>query len=378
MERSENRSADHIIDIGRRSDTSAPSPDSRHDEERASSTSGLPVSQSSLASSSGANSRNSSFIRRSEGYGRRRRSLLNSGLWFLIELVVVLSQIIASIIVLSLSRHWSPQAVVLFAWVAGYAFGCLASLPLLYWHFLHRNQGTEQDSTQARQDASQTNPPTEPSPLMAISVLQGTDEEDRQTAVTSTRNAQSMRISARLNVLVVYRFKRALHLFFVWWITIGNVWIFGLGWHSPSADAPYFYRFSILFLKICCVGFAWLYAAYATIFCCLLCSQVDRNHTRGAATETIIGLPTYKFKMSDRNGDDQDTNSEGLCCICLEKYADNDELRELPCAHFFHVDCVDKWLKKNGSCPLCKRDIGKTNGNLHTSAVNPNQPSAPE
>ncbi|MCL7030366.1 hypothetical protein MKW94_009159, partial [Papaver nudicaule] len=61
------------------------------------------------------------------------------------------------------------------------------------------------------------------------------------------------------------------------------------------------------------------------------------------------------------------------CSICLANYTDNEELRELPCAHFFHVDCVDKWLKENVSCPLCKCDIRQTSGNLHTSTVNPHQ-----
>lgn len=47
------------------------------------------------------------------------------------------------------------------------------------------------------------------------------------------------------------------------------------------------------------------------------------------------------------------------CCICLAKYADNEELKELPCYHFFHIGCIDKWLKINASCPLCKCEIAE-------------------
>ncbi|RZC58227.1 hypothetical protein C5167_005527 [Papaver somniferum] len=61
---------------------------------------------------------------------------------------------------------------------------------------------------------------------------------------------------------------------------------------------------------------------------------------------------------------------DAVCSICLGKYADNEELKELPCAHFFHVDCVDKWLKKNDSCPLCKHGIRENSGYFQTSAVN--------
>jgi hypothetical protein len=68
---------------------------------------------------------------------RQRTSPLNSGLWITIELTVTFSQIIASIIVLSLSRHEHPKAP-LAVWVAGYAAGCLATLPLLYWRYTHR------------------------------------------------------------------------------------------------------------------------------------------------------------------------------------------------------------------------------------------------
>ena len=47
-----------------------------------------------------------------------------------------------------------------------------------------------------------------------------------------------------------------------------------------------------------------------------------------------------------------------ICCICLSKFSNNEDLRELPCAHVFHMECIDKWLQINALCPLCKAEIG--------------------
>ncbi|KAL2467899.1 RING-H2 finger protein ATL8 [Forsythia ovata] len=44
------------------------------------------------------------------------------------------------------------------------------------------------------------------------------------------------------------------------------------------------------------------------------------------------------------------------CAICLEKYADGDEIRVLPqCGHGFHVPCIDAWLGSHSSCPSCRQ-----------------------
>lgn len=86
-----------------------------------------PPSSSTTESSRGGN-----LMRRSgDNYNCRRRSPLNSELWISIELVFTLCQISASIVVLSLSTLENLQAP-FFAWIAGYAAGCVATLPLLY------------------------------------------------------------------------------------------------------------------------------------------------------------------------------------------------------------------------------------------------------
>jgi hypothetical protein len=48
---------------------------------------------------------------------------------------------------------------------------------------------------------------------------------------------------------------------------------------------------------------------------------------------------------------------------------DNDDLRMLPCGHFFHKGCVDKWLKINALCPLCKAEIDDVSTTAPTIGV---------
>ncbi|CAI2164327.1 3852_t:CDS:2 [Funneliformis geosporum] len=51
------------------------------------------------------------------------------------------------------------------------------------------------------------------------------------------------------------------------------------------------------------------------------------------------------------------SGSPEICSICLEEFSDGETLRELPCSHLYHIDCVDKWLTtKSSNCPLCKQD----------------------
>lgn len=46
------------------------------------------------------------------------------------------------------------------------------------------------------------------------------------------------------------------------------------------------------------------------------------------------------------------------CSICLVDLELGDSVKELPCNHIFHPDCIDKWLKEyNHICPICKQTI---------------------
>jgi hypothetical protein len=48
----------------------------------------------------------------------------------------------------------------------------------------------------------------------------------------------------------------------------------------------------------------------------------------------------------------------GTCGICLEDYQAGDEKKSLSCPHAFHKGCIDQWLKRVASCPICKAEVG--------------------
>lgn len=48
------------------------------------------------------------------------------------------------------------------------------------------------------------------------------------------------------------------------------------------------------------------------------------------------------------------------CLICMEDGNVHSLYRTLPCAHRFHIKCVDSWLAKNPTCPFCQLDLTNT------------------
>jgi len=45
------------------------------------------------------------------------------------------------------------------------------------------------------------------------------------------------------------------------------------------------------------------------------------------------------------------------CCICMEKFKENEKIRFIKCNHIFHKFCLDEWLSKAKTCPLCKVEV---------------------
>ncbi|XP_023523456.1 putative RING-H2 finger protein ATL62 [Cucurbita pepo subsp. pepo] len=78
-----------------------------------------------------------------------------------------------------------------------------------------------------------------------------------------------------------------------------------------------------------------------------------------AAGESCVkGMPMESVqKLAVSEYDHRKMNSSISCSICLEKFEDGEFGRRLPnCDHFFHVDCIDQWLRLHGSCPNCRKN----------------------
>ncbi|XP_071907545.1 NEP1-interacting protein-like 1 isoform X1 [Coffea arabica] len=79
------------------------------------------------------------------------------------------------------------------------------------------------------------------------------------------------------------------------------------------------------------------------------------NSIRGLSREAINDLPTCNLHSIETTNP---SCHETICAICLTDFKNGDCARMLPtCGHSFHLNCIDEWLNRNGTCPVCRRDI---------------------
>ena len=53
----------------------------------------------------------------------------------------------------------------------------------------------------------------------------------------------------------------------------------------------------------------------------------------------------------------KDEERRGSCPICLDEWSEGDVAAEMPCKHRFHSKCVEEWLGRQATCPLCRYEM---------------------
>ncbi|XP_009341125.2 RING-H2 finger protein ATL67 [Pyrus x bretschneideri] len=75
----------------------------------------------------------------------------------------------------------------------------------------------------------------------------------------------------------------------------------------------------------------------------------DENAVVGLHPSVINSYPKFPFSK------EASTPDSSTCSICLCDYKDAEMLRMMPeCRHYFHLLCLDAWLRLKGSCPVCR------------------------
>ncbi|CAN1237446.1 RING-H2 finger protein ATL68 [Linum grandiflorum] len=134
------------------------------------------------------------------------------------------------------------------------------------------------------------------------------------------------------------------------------------------------------------IAFGFLVLLSTILLASYICCRHRRSHPPTPPTSSSDGiiLPRVIFVAEDDDDDDEGRNGENsvsavgldpavinsyprfqflpdgdgvdtMCSICLCEYKDLEMMRMMPeCRHFFHLTCLDAWLKLNGSCPVCR------------------------
>ncbi|KAK1261834.1 NEP1-interacting protein 1 [Acorus gramineus] len=81
----------------------------------------------------------------------------------------------------------------------------------------------------------------------------------------------------------------------------------------------------------------------------------ETGGTKGLSKESVEKI--QKITITAKNN--MDASGEEICCsVCLQDFQIGEVARCLPqCQHLYHLSCIDGWLIRHGTCPMCRRDL---------------------
>ena len=68
--------------------------------------------------------------------------------------------------------------------------------------------------------------------------------------------------------------------------------------------------------------------------------------------ELVSYIPIFKVKEKEKSFE-----NNNKCSICLCEFEIGEEKSTLPCLHYFHFNCIEKWIKRKQYCPICKYQL---------------------
>ncbi|GIL48151.1 hypothetical protein Vafri_4840 [Volvox africanus] len=72
---------------------------------------------------------------------------------------------------------------------------------------------------------------------------------------------------------------------------------------------------------------------------------------------SMTSLPPPPSSSGPGSHSEPEASGGEVCSICLSEFEDGERVKHLPCKHFYHVACIDQWLGRDITCPLCKDNV---------------------
>ncbi|XP_060947084.1 E3 ubiquitin-protein ligase RNF126-like [Limanda limanda] len=82
--------------------------------------------------------------------------------------------------------------------------------------------------------------------------------------------------------------------------------------------------------------------------------QVEDMGPLPADTGRIQSLPTISITEEHMGADLE-------CPVCKDNFSLEESVRQLPCSHLFHNDCIVPWLEQHDTCPVCRKGLNEQN-----------------
>ena len=114
---------------------------------------------------------------------------------------------------------------------------------------------------------------------------------------------------------------------------------------------------SIFIYSLLFIGFTYIFLFFAHIIYLVLSYIFYLMDFLNDETAFLRNHPgSFKILLSFLHEQKADLEHTGVCSICLLDIDLGDNIIVLNCSnkHFFHTDCIKKWLDYSSCCPLCK------------------------
>ncbi|KAK8485235.1 hypothetical protein V6N13_117089 [Hibiscus sabdariffa] len=70
-----------------------------------------------------------------------------------------------------------------------------------------------------------------------------------------------------------------------------------------------------------------------------------------ASKSVVMNLPSVVVTQEDL------VNNNALCAVCKDDIKVGETMKQLPCAHRYHGDCITPWLGIRNTCPVCRHEL---------------------